>query len=115
MRIVVLLVFLFGMLIFPALSHGQPGGRGMMYRGMPYGQFCPGARSRPYGAPKAVRTINEARKLIESYYFSCGQQLHCGNIEEKDSYFEADVVSTDGAVVDRVILDKRTGRIRSIY
>jgi hypothetical protein len=42
-------------------------------------------------------------------------RLQSGSIEEKDSYFEADIVSPDGPVVDRVIVDKRTGRIRSIY
>ena len=86
-----------------------------MYRGMPYGQFCPGPRSRPYGAPKAVGTANEARQVIESYYMGCGQHLRCGKVEEKTGYFEADMLDHEGAVVDKVIVDKRTGRIRSIY
>jgi hypothetical protein len=114
-RFVLLFVFLLGMLLIPAVSKAQPPGCGMMYRGMPYGRFCPGPRSRPYGAPKPVRTAGEARQLIESYYSGYSQHLHCGKIEEKNWYFEADVLDRNGLLADRVIVDKRTGRIRSIY
>ena len=86
-----------------------------MYRGMPYGQICPGPWSRPYGAPKAVKTQGEAKQLIESYYSGCGQHMRCGKIEERDWYFEANMLNQDGSLMDKVIIDKRTGRIRSIY
>ena len=115
MRVVLLFVFLLATLLAPLISEAQQAGCGMMYRGMPYGQFCPGPRSRPYGAPKPVKTTDEARQLIERYYSGYDQHLRCGRIEEKDWYFEADVLDRNGSVTDRVIVDKRTGRIRSIY
>lgn len=114
MRVALRLLLLFLTLMVPVVSEAQQGGPGM-YRGMPYGQFCPGPRSRPYGAPKAVGTVGDARQLIESYFTGCGQRLRCGKIEEKTGYFEADMLNREGVVVDKVIVDKRTGRIRSIY
>ena len=95
-------------------TKGNSAGRGM-YRGMPYGQFCPGPRMRPYGAPRPVKTADEAKELCQSYYMGCGQHLRCGKVEEESLYFEAEVLAPNGAVIDRVIIDKRTGRIRSIY
>lgn len=109
-----LLVFFLTMFLAPVITEAQQGGCGM-YRGMPYGQFCPGPWSRPYGAPKIVRTSEEARRLIESYYADYSPHPRCGKIEERDWYFEANIFNGDGSLMDRVIVDKRTGRIRSIY
>ncbi len=121
MRVILFVVLLLATLTAPLISRAQQAGggmmsgHGMMFRGMPYGQLCPGPGSRPYGAPKPVKTAKEARQLVENYCMACGRRLHCGRIEEKDLYFEADMLNSDGSVIDKVIIDKRTGRIRSIY
>jgi hypothetical protein len=102
----------------PAVSLAQLGPHGMMrgaYRGMPYGQFCPGRGWGPYGARKAVKNVDEARQVMESYFAPLREGVRTGKIEEKPLYFEVEILGKDGALIDKAIVDKRTGRIRSIY
>ena len=47
-------------------------------------------------------------------YFA-GKDLIIGEVVEKELYFEADIMDRNKTVIDKVIVDKRTGRIRSIY
>ena len=79
----------------------------------PYGDYCEDWRSGRYGANDPVRTVEEARQRLERFFED--DDVVVGKIGERDSYFEADVRNAAGALVDRVIIDKRTGRIRSIY
>ncbi len=92
--------------------HGRPP---CEYRGMPYGHFCPGRGRGPYGIRRPVRTVDEARQVVEAYFGAVPENLTAGRIEERPLFFEAEILSKDGALVDKVIIDKRTGRIRSIY
>jgi hypothetical protein len=114
MRILAFLIVPLMILMMPMASVAQPGGHGS-YQNMPYGHFCPGMGMGPYGMRKAVRTADEAKQVIEGYFSSTGQALHCGKIAEKNLYFEAEILDQNGALVDKAIVDKRTGRIRSIY
>lgn len=86
-----------------------------MYRGAPYGHFCPGRRWGPYGIRQPVRTVDEAREMLNLYLSGHNQGLHAGRIDERGSYFVAEILERDGNVIDTAIIDKRTGRIRSIY
>ena len=110
-----LLIFLFIALVMPAISQAQPMGRGM-YRGAPYGHYCPGMQWGPYGVRKPVTTVDQAKEVIE-FYLTChnDQGLSVGNIEEKKWFFEAEILDKDKKVIDKVIVHKRSGRIRSIY
>jgi hypothetical protein len=114
MNIRLLVIVLVILLVMPAAAFAQPRGRGG-YRGMPYGHTCPGMKWGPYGAPMPVKTADEARQAIERYYIGSGESMRTGHIEEERWYFRADVIDRTGSVVDTVIIDKRTGRIRSIY
>ncbi len=116
MRIFVCVMILLATLT-PLAAQAQPMGPGG-YRGAPYGQFCPGMRWGPYGARKPVRTAEEAKQVVEAYFSAVPQlkqPVHAGRIEEKRWYFEVEVVDRDGVMVDKTIVDKRTGRIRSVY
>jgi hypothetical protein len=44
-----------------------------------------------------------------------GQEVTIGTITERGRFFHADILDPKKNVVDRVIIDKRTGRIRSVY
>jgi hypothetical protein len=66
-----------------------------------------------YGARRAVHSAEDARGLFVAYF--AGQDVTISDINEKPWRFEADVKNHSGAIVDRVIVDKRSGRIRSIY
>jgi hypothetical protein len=77
-------------------------------RSYPYGES-----DRGYGERKAVSNSQHARKLLKDYY--AGRDVKIGDIRERELFFEADIRDRRGTLVDKVIIDKRTGRIRSMY
>ena len=77
-------------------------------RSYPYGES-----GRGYGERKAVSNSQHARKLLKDYY--AGRDVRIGDIRERELFFEADIRGRRGNLVDKVIIDKRTGRIRSMY
>lgn len=66
-----------------------------------------------YGEKRPVSSIQEAREALAEHF--AGKGLTVGEITEKEFFFEAEILGKDRKPVDRVIIDKRTGRIRSIY
>jgi len=78
----------------------------------PYGDYCPRQQSR-YGSTRAVESEEAARKILESYYH--GEDVHVGPIEQKRGFYRAEIIDSTGSVVDIVIIDSRTGRIRSTF
>ncbi|MEW6002358.1 MAG: hypothetical protein AB1638_06910 [Nitrospirota bacterium] len=79
----------------------------------PYGDYSPGPREGGYGARKEVRTADEARRILQKYFSS--RSVRLGRMREKERFFEAEIRDRNNALIDVVIIDKRTGRIRSIY
>ncbi len=78
-----------------------------------FATYAQAAEERGYGAKMPVATAKEARRALEEHYR--GRGFEVGKIEEKELFFEAEILDKRGRVVDKVIVDKRTGRIRSIY
>ncbi len=72
-----------------------------------------GSSKGTYGEKQQVATKDDARKLLKEYFSK--RDVTVGEIREKQYYFEADILDRSGKLVDKVIVDKRTGRIRSIY
>ncbi len=75
----------------------------------PYGS----SEGGDYGQKRTVSTKDEARKVLKEYFSK--KDVKIENIKEKELYFEAEIKDINGKVIDVVIIDKRTGRIRSIY
>ena len=75
----------------------------------PYG----GSRSGAYGEKIEVLTIDDARKVLKEYFSK--RDVRIGEMQEREFYFEAEVLDRKNNLIDKVIVDKRTGRIRSIY
>ena len=57
--------------------------------------------------------MRDAQRMLNDYYMR--RNMRIGPIRENRSYFEADVLDRNNRFTDRVIIDKRSGRIRSIY
>jgi hypothetical protein len=89
-----------------AMHHGMKG----MH---PYGGYCRGMKWGWYGERKTVRSVEEVRALLEE--FLKDTDLLVGEIRDRDTYYEADLLDAEGIVADEVIVDKRTCRIRSKY
>lgn len=79
----------------------------------PYGGYCRGPQWGWYGAQRRIRTEEDARAYLEKFFE--GQDLAIGPITERGRFFNADILDKDKKIVDRVILDRRSGRIRSLY
>ncbi|MGE5892909.1 MAG: hypothetical protein ACM34I_02525 [bacterium] len=75
----------------------------------PYG----GSKSGAYGEKRTIRTKEEAEKVLREYFAK--KNVTIGRISEKELYFEAEILDKNNKVIDTVIVNKRTGRIRSIF
>lgn len=90
-------------------------GPGMMHRG--WGGPGYGV---PYGAPPppAGRQLAEedARALVENY-LQAGRNpnLKLGKITDAGDAFEVEIVTREDSLVDRILVDKNTGWMRSVY
>ncbi len=76
----------------------------------PYGASC--ARCGRYGTGKSMMNPEDAEKAIKHYYNKKGLKVKIENI--KGQFIKARV-KYKGRVVDVIIFDRRTGRIRSTY
>jgi len=79
----------------------------------PYGDYKKGGADKGYGEKRPVATAEEARKVVTEYFAK--KDVRIGEIREKELFFEADISDKNNNLIDKVIVDKRTGRIRSIY
>jgi hypothetical protein len=97
--------------------HGPGGygkGPGMMGPGHGYGYGQPYGRG--YQGPQEPLDEKAARQLVEEFLDSGrNPNLKIGAIEDKGPNFVADVVTKDGSLVDKLVVDKDSGWIRSIY
>ena len=76
----------------------------------PYGDYCKGCAF--YGACRTVLTRQEALMNLDKYYRDRGYKV--GNVYHRGRFIEADIYKEERQV-DRVIFDRKTGRLRSIY
>lgn len=75
----------------------------------PYGSTNEGL----YGQRRVVLSKEDARRILKRYFFR--RNVKVGEIWERKFYFEAEIKDRNGDLLDIVLIDKRTGRIRSIY
>ena len=79
-----------------------------------YGQYWRSYKWGWYGAKRLVRTPVEAHEILKQFYVTHkGMKIH--RIIEGPTFYRADIMDKNGALIDMVIIDKNTGRIRSIY
>jgi hypothetical protein len=108
----------------PGYGYGYGMGPGMMGRGYGgYGMVGPGYGYGPqygygqqYQQPQKPLDKDQAKQEVENYVKSTrNPNLSVGNIEEKGNDFEADIQTKNGSLVDKVLVDKDTGSMRSAY
>lgn len=76
----------------------------------PYGDFCPLCTN--YGIGRKAVGIDHALKAMKDYFERRGFEIR--NVIGKGRFLKAEVFK-DNELVDKVLFDRRTGRIRSIY
>ena len=92
------------------------GGYGMMGPGYGYG---PGPQSRfgpQYQQPMEPLDRDQVKQQVENYLKSTrNPNLKMGKIEEKGKDYEVDIKTRDGSLVDKILVNKDTGWMRSAY
>jgi hypothetical protein len=104
----------------PGWGYGMgPGMMGRGYYGMGPGMMGPGYQGygpQQYQQPSKPLTEKDARAMVENYIQSTrNPNLKLGKITAKDAYFEAEILTKNDALVDKILVDKNTGWMRSIY
>jgi hypothetical protein len=115
------LILTLGLILFPIQGKAQTG-PGMMGPGYGYG-MGPGMMGPGYGygpqyqGPGKPLEEKDAKEEVENYLQSSrNPNLKLGEMKDKGSYFEADIVTKKGnSLVDKIYVDKNTGWMRSIY
>jgi rubrerythrin len=91
-------------------GYGYGRGGGMM------GGGGPGYDRQPYAAPGKPLEMKDARAMMDDYIKSTrNPNLKVGKIKDTGNAFEAEVLTRNNALVDRVLIDKKTGWMRSAY
>ena len=89
-------------------GYGYHMGPGMMGPGYGYGP--------QYQQPQKPMTKKDAEALVENYLKSTGNpNLKLGETKDEGSAYEVTIVTKDNSLVDRILVDKRTGWMRSVY
>ena len=68
------------------------------------------------GDRSVTDSADEAKAKVEEYLKdSRNPNLKVGEVTEKDDAFEVGIVTKDGSLADKVLVEKRTGRIFPAY
>ncbi len=73
---------------------------------------CGKQRGDWYGASQPVAGASQAHNLLANYY--TGQGYTVSEVVEKKWGFIAVILDANGKAIDHVMIDKRSGRIRSL-
>jgi hypothetical protein len=94
--------------------HMGPGMMGWGY-GMGPWMMGPGYYGAQYGPQKPLAE-KDAKAMLENYLQSTGNpNLKVGKITEKGPDFEAEIVTKNNSLANKVLVDKNTGWMRSEY
>lgn len=103
---------------------GRHMGPGMMHRGygmgpgMGPGMMGPGypGYGPQYQQPRKYPEEKDVKGILENYLRSTrNPNLKLGKITEKDNYFEAEILTKDDSLVDKIIVDRYMSWMRSVY
>jgi hypothetical protein len=93
-------------------------GPGMMGYGGGYGMMGPGyGYNQQYQQPQRTITEKDAKGIVENYLNSTrNPNLKLGKIKDEGPAFEVDIVTkSNGSLVDKILVNKNTGWLRSAY
>jgi hypothetical protein len=93
-----------------------PGMMGPGYGGYGMGPGYGYGYGPQYQQPQKPLDENDAKAELENYLKSTrNPNLKLGKIEDKGNAFEADIVTQNGSLVNKILVDKHTGWMHSAY
>ena len=104
-----------GQYVGQGMMGGGMMGRGMM--GIGYGQQQPQQYQQPqYQQPQKPLEEKDAKAILENYLTNMrNPNLKLGKIKDAGNTFEAEIMTKDNSLVDKIVVDKSTGWMRSAY
>jgi hypothetical protein len=106
----------YGRWMGPGMMGGYGMGPGMMWGWGPgYGPQYP-QRYQQYPQTQKPLEEKDAKEIAENYLRNMrNPNLKLGKMKDAGSAFEADIVTKDNSLVDKVLIDKNTGWMHSAY
>ncbi len=107
-----------GGMMGPGYGHGDMMGYGQGQGYGPGGMMGYGRGHGPQNYNRSGKpvTMDQAKVLVENYLTTIANpNLKSGKISDKDKYFEAEIVTKDDSLVDKLMIDKQTGWMKSVY
>jgi len=99
-------IFLTTIFLLTVITVSQSDERGVT----PYGDYCRDCTI--YGVCKDILSLRESLHALNKYYEGRGYRV--GNVFQKGRFIEAEIYKNDRQV-DKVLFDRKTGRLRSVY
>ena len=94
----------------PWMGGGMGYGRPQSGQGQTQQQYAPGQ------TPGKPLTQEQAKALVENYLKDTNNpKLKLGAFSDRGDVFEADIVTKDGSLANKIQVDKNTGWFRSAY
>ena len=91
-------------------------GSGSTMMGPGHGQQYGRENAPQYQQPQKPLNENQAKERLENYLQSRNNpNLKLGKIEDKGNVFEANILTKNGSLVDKILVDKNTGQMHSAY
>ena len=98
------------------MGYGYGMGPGMMYPGYGYGPQYGRQYAPRYQQPEKPVNENQAKEMVENYLQSTrNPNLKLGKIEDTGNAYEANIVTKNGSLVNKILVDKDTGQMHSAY
>ena len=95
------------------MGPGMMGGYGGYGTGPGYGQQY---QQPQYQQPQKPLEEKDAKEILENYIKNMrNPNLKLGKIKDAGTAFEAEIVTKDNSLVDKIMVDKATGWMRSAY
>lgn len=79
----------------------------------PYGEFRKNYRKGMYGKPFLINSKEEAMDVIRDFYSD--RKIKFGDVKERKKFYIIEVLDESDNLIDIILVNKRSGRIRSIY
>ncbi len=79
-----------------------------------YGNYRRSNKWGWYGARRVVKTPVEAKEILEQFLLH-NRGIRVVKIVDKPHFFVAEIINSRGTIIDLILIDKRTGRIRSMF
>jgi hypothetical protein len=98
------------------IGPGMMGGQGMMGPGMMAPGYGQQYQQPMYQQPQKPLEEKDAKTILENYLTNMrNPNLKLGKINDAGNVFEAEIVTKDNSIVDKIMVDKTTGWMRSAY